>query len=578
MTTRRLAAILAADVVGFSTMMEKDEEGTASHVRAVRREVIEPKLSAHQGRLVKTTGDGFLAEFASPVEAVRCALSIQDGIAERGEANEGLKLRIDINLGDIIIEDDGDVFGDGVNVAARLEQMADPGGVLISGKIYEEIEGKIHRRFETRGEQQVKNLARPVKVYALAGATPSKALPKPLPLPDKPSIAVLPFTNMSGDPEVEYFVDGVVEEIITALSGVKWFFVIARNSSFTYKGRAVDVKQVGLELGVRYILEGSVRKSGARVRIIGQLVEAAAGHQLWADRFEGTLENVFQLQDQIAASVVAALEPSLRSAEINRARKKPTESLGAYDLYLRAIFEFRTYGEPGYRAAENLLRKAVAHDPEFADAWALLTDCLGRMTFIGWYPDLNRGKSETAAAASRAALTGPDNPFALSAAAWGLGIFAGQTETAIALAEKSLRLHPNSADIHTNVGFVFLYAGQIERAIEHFVAAHRLNPLDPRAHFHHTGMAMAHFFASRFDAAIDDSQKVIFDEPKIVGVRRYLIAALAHLGRVDEARAEARKLLELAPNMTITRASNFGFQRRMRELLEAGLRLAGLPE
>jgi adenylate cyclase len=211
MTTRRLAAILAADVVGFSTMMEKNEEGTASHVRAVRREVIEPKLSAHQGRLVKTTGDGFLAEFASPVEAVRCALSIQDSIAERGEANEGLKLRIGINLGDIIIEDDGDVFGDGVNVAARLEQMADPGGVLISGKIYEEIEGKIHRRFETRGEQQVKNLARPVKVYALAGATPSKALPKPLPLPDKPSIAVLPFTNMSGDPEVEYFVDGVVE-------------------------------------------------------------------------------------------------------------------------------------------------------------------------------------------------------------------------------------------------------------------------------------------------------------------------------------------------------------------------------
>jgi adenylate cyclase len=231
MTTRRLAAILAADVVGFSSLMEKDEEGTASHVRAMRREVIEPKLSAHHGRLVKTTGDGFLAEFASPVEAVRCALSVQDSIAEGGEANGGLKLRIGINLGDIIIEDDGDVFGDGVNVATRLEQMADPGGVLISGKIFEEIEGKIERRFESRGEQQVKNLARPVRVFALA--TLARAEPKPLTLPDKPSIAVLPFTNMSGDQEQEYFADGMAEDIITALSRVRWLFVIARNSSFT---------------------------------------------------------------------------------------------------------------------------------------------------------------------------------------------------------------------------------------------------------------------------------------------------------------------------------------------------------
>src|SRR5215211_3331233 len=272
MTTRRLAAILAADIVGFSSMMEKDEEGTASRIRAVRREVIEPKLSAHQGRLIKTTGDGFLAEFASPVEAVRCALSIQDGIAERGEANEGLKLRIGINLGDIIIEDDGDVFGDGVNVAARLEQMADPGGVLISGKIYEEIEGKIDRRFESRGEQQVKNLSRPVRVFAWTSATPPKPEPKALTLPDKPSIAVLPFTNMSGDPEQEYFADGVVEDIITGLSRLKWFFVIARNSSFIYKGRAVDVKQVGHELGVRYVLEGSIRRAATRVRIAAQLI------------------------------------------------------------------------------------------------------------------------------------------------------------------------------------------------------------------------------------------------------------------------------------------------------------------
>src|SRR4051812_38233414 len=287
MSTRRLAAILAADVVGFSSMMEKDEEGTASHIRAVRREVIEPKLSAHQGRLIKTTGDGFLAEFASPVEAVRCALSVQDSIAERGEANGSLKLRIGINLGDIIVEHDGDVFGDGVNVAARLEQMADPGGVLISGKIYEEIEGKVERRFESRGEQQVKNLARPVRVYALAGTTPARVEPKPLPLPDKPSIAVLPFTNMSGDPEQEYFADGVVEEITSALSRVRSFFVVARNSSFTFKGKPTDIREVSRVLGVRYVLAGSIRKSGNRLRISAQLFDAAEGSHAWADRYEG---------------------------------------------------------------------------------------------------------------------------------------------------------------------------------------------------------------------------------------------------------------------------------------------------
>src|SRR5215217_3421892 len=247
MTTRRLAAILAADIVGFSSMMEKDEEGTASRIRTMRREVVEPKLGAHKGRLIKATGDGFLAEFASPVEAVRCALAVQDKIAGQ-PANEGMKLRIGINLGDIIIEDDGDVLGDGVNVAARLEQMADPGGVLISGKIYDEIEGKIDRVFEDRGEQQVKNIARPVRVYALAGAAPSRSVPKPLTLPDKPSIAVLPFTNMSDDRETDWFADGVVEDIITDLTRLKSLFVIARNSFFTYKGRAVDVKQVGREL------------------------------------------------------------------------------------------------------------------------------------------------------------------------------------------------------------------------------------------------------------------------------------------------------------------------------------------
>src|SRR4051812_14461839 len=324
MTTRRLAAILAADVVGFSAMMEKDEEGTLTRVKVLQREVIEPRVKQRGGRLVKTTGDGFLCEFGSPVEAVRCALEVLEATG----ANEtGLLLRMGINLGDIIVEPDGDIYGEGVNVAARLEQLAEPGSIWLSEEIHRHVSGKIDRSFQERGEQQVKNIERPVRVYSLGGSPQAKNEPKPLPLPDKPSIAVLPFTNMSGDPEQEYFADGVVEDIITALSRFKWLFVIARNSSFTYKGRAVDVKQVGRELGVRYVLEGSIRKSGNRVRIAAQLVEGSAGGHLWADRFEGALDDIFGLQDQVTGGVVGAISPKLQQAEIDRARGKPTEDL-----------------------------------------------------------------------------------------------------------------------------------------------------------------------------------------------------------------------------------------------------------
>jgi adenylate cyclase len=339
MTTRRLAAILAADVVGFSSMMEKDEEGTAGRIRALRAAVIEPALSRHNGRLVKTNGDGFLAEFASPVEAVRSALAIQDQLSAD---TDGLNLRIGINLGDIIIEDDGDVLGDGVNIAARIEQIAEPGGICISGKIHAEIEGKIDHTFEDRGDQQVKNIARPVRVYALVGAGPSRSERKALPLPDTPSIAVLPFTNMSNDRETDYFADGIVEDIITDLSRLKFLFVIARNSSFQYKNRAVDVKQVGRELGVRYVLEGSIRRAGNRLRLTGQLLEAATGLQLWADRYDGALEDVFELQDEIRAQVLGALAPNLVEIEMARAKIKPAASLDAYDLTLRATAILRT--------------------------------------------------------------------------------------------------------------------------------------------------------------------------------------------------------------------------------------------
>jgi TolB-like protein len=356
---RRLAAILAADVAGYSRLMEADEEGTLERLKALRRELIDPKIAEHKGRIVKTTGDGMLVEFASVVGAVRCGVEVQRGTLDHElelPDERRIRLRIGINLGDVIAEGD-DIFGDGVNVAARLEAVAEPGGICVSRVVHDQVRDKLDLAFEDLGEQQVKNIAKPVHIWRISlGAKPEATAP--LALPDKPSIAVLPFVNMSGDPEQEYFADGMVEEIITALSRIRWIFVIARNSSFTYKGRSVDVKQVGRELGVRYVLKGSVRKGGNLVRITAQLIDAATGAHLWADRFDGSLENVFDLQDQIATGVAGVIEPALRAAEMQRAGRKPTASLDAYDLYLRAYAEFRKETPEGASEAVAFAKRA----------------------------------------------------------------------------------------------------------------------------------------------------------------------------------------------------------------------------
>ena len=335
---RRLAAILAGDVVGYSRMMGSDEEGTLLRLNTHRREFLEPKIAEHRGRIVKRTGDGVLVEFASAVDATRCALEIQRGMVNRNVSvpdEKRIELRMGIHIGDVIVED-GDIFGDGVNIAARLENLAQAGGICISDDTYRQIHGKVDADFQDAGEHNLKNIARPVRVYEFQYPGITKETPA-FALPDKPSIAVLPFQNMSGDPEQEYFADGIVEDIITSLSRIRWFFVIARNSSFTYKEKSVDVRSVGRELGVRYILEGSVRKAGNRVRITTQLVEAATGGHLWADKFDGELSDIFGLQDQITAGVVGAIEPSVRYAEIERSRRKRTEKFDAYDLYLQAL-------------------------------------------------------------------------------------------------------------------------------------------------------------------------------------------------------------------------------------------------
>ena len=383
--TRRLAAILAADVAGYSRLMGADEEGTLAALKEIRRELADPKIKEHRGRIVKTTGDGLLLEFASVVDAVRCAVEVQREMAERNAevpTEKRIQFRMGINLGDII-KDGRDIYGDGVNVAARLEALAAPGGICVSRVVRDQVRDKLDFAFEDLGEQQVKNIARPVRVYRVhelgaAAKSPLGPASPLLPLPDKPSIAVLPFANMSGDPEQEYFADGMVEEIITALSRIRWLFVIARNSSFTYKSQSVDVKQVGRELGARYVLEGSVRKSGNRVRITGQLIDAITGAHLWADRFDGSLEDVFDLQDKVAFNVAGVIEPALQAAETARSVNRPTNDLTAYDLYLRA-YAIYLASRSRIPDALQILDQAIERDPEFGLARAFAALLLAQL-------------------------------------------------------------------------------------------------------------------------------------------------------------------------------------------------------
>src|SRR6516225_9201467 len=384
---RRLAAILAADVVGYSALMERAEEATYTEFERLVRELIEPSLSRHEGRLIKTTGDGALAEFASPLVAMRCAVEIQDHLASGGGL---LTLRVGLNLGDVIVGQDGELYGDGINIAVRLEGIADPGGILISEKVYGEVEGKMDVSFEDRGEQQLKNISRPVRVYAArAGAHSALAerLSAAPPLPDEPSIAVLPFENMSGDPDQEYFADGMVEEIITALSRFKRLFVIARNSSFTFKGKAVDLKEVGRRLGVRYVLEGSVRKSAGKVRITGQLIDAVTGAHIWADRFERDLTDVFALQDEVTAAVVCAIQPKLLQTEIAIATRRRPENLTAYDLFLRALPHYYLSTREALAEAIRLADRALKLDPRFGFVAALAGLCHSRNVIFGFALD-----------------------------------------------------------------------------------------------------------------------------------------------------------------------------------------------
>jgi adenylate cyclase len=447
---RRLAAIVAADVAGYSRLMGLDEVGTARTLRE-HRVVTDALVAKHGGRLVKTTGDGVLLEFPSVVDAVECAVAVQAVMAERNEgvpADRRMLFRIGINLGDILIEGD-DILGDGVNVAARLEGIADPGGICISSSAYDQVRGKVPVEFADLGEQRLKNIDRPVRLYAVRSASTTAAkspaeADKPLPLPDKPSIAVLPFENMSGDPEQEYFADGMVEEIITALSQFKWLFVIARNSSFTYKGKAVDIKQVGSELGVRYVLEGSVRKAAGKVRITGQLIDAVTGAHIWAGRFERDFTDVFALQDEVTVAVVSAIQPKLLQAEIAMAARRRPENLTAYDYYLRALPQFYLTTREGVAEAMRLFNRALELDPQFGTVAALAGNCHSQNVLQGWAVDPQLERKE-AVRLSRLALSLDDSdPEILSHAAAISAFLVGDRESEIEMADRAVALNPNS--------------------------------------------------------------------------------------------------------------------------------------
>jgi TolB-like protein/class 3 adenylate cyclase len=578
---RRLAAILAADVVGFSSLMERDEEGTYARIGRLRRELIEPRISEHQGRLIKTTGDGFLAEFASPIAALRCAIVIQGDLSNDPDP---LRVRIGLNLGDVIVEEGGDVYGEGVNVAARLETLCDPGGILISAKIHSEVEGKVEAAFEDRGEQQVKNISRSVRVYAVrpagmiktsAATAPSKETKTPLQLPDKPSIAVLPFQNMSGDPEQEYFADGMVEDIITALSRFKSLFVIARNSSFTYKGKAVDIKHVGRELGVRYVLEGSVRKSAGRVRITGQLIEAATDRHLWADKFDGALEDVFDLQDQVTSSVIGLIAPKLEQAEIERARQKPTESLDSYDYFLRgmALTKKRTLAE-----ARELFRKAYEQDPEYSSAYAMAATTLMFEQGISGLPLTAEKRAEAIRLAHLASRVGSDDAFTLARSGHVLTYLGREYDRGTSMVEQAVALNPNLAIAWYSRGWVTMMCGDAERAIESFDRMIRLSPLDPLRVGAWIGSSFAFFCLGRYEdgcASAIKSVQVVADAHTLGA---YIVNAI-RAGRAAEAQEAAARLLRSQPDFRATHAEE-AFPTRSSELRDqiiAALREAGLP-
>ncbi len=583
---RRLAAILAADVVGYSRLMGEDDAGTLTAVKALRKELFAPKVVEHHGRIVKLMGDGALVEFPSVVDAVECAVAVQRGAAERNSGvpeDKCIALRIGVNLGDIIIEGN-DIYGDGVNVAARLQELAAPGGITLSATAHEHAVAKVDVGFQDGGEHELKNIAKPVRIYHWSDdASPQADIADTdslLTLPDKPSIAVLPFDNMSDDPGQEFFADGIAEDVITALSRFRSLFVIARNSSFSYKGAAVDITQVARELGVRYVVEGSVRKAGNRVRITAQLIDATSGNHLWADRFDGSLDDVFDLQDQITEQIVVAVEPEIGARERERARRKPPENLDAWELLQRGLSHFHRINKADHAEAMRLFREAIALDPEFAAAHAYLAFALSTSVLYGYAEDTAKALASARAAAEQAVSLDPNEPVAR----FSLGrvhVFAGEIEMAIGETQTAIAINPNFAWGHYGLGFAYLYgAGQAEQSLPHYDAALRLSPRDPWRWRTLMGKGLALRVLGRHDEAVTNCRQACqFPD---TGFLPYMLlaAALAEAGQKHEAQAAVEKAMQLQPALSIDfmRNNSVGMHQITLKSLLDSLRKAGVPE
>ncbi len=546
---RRLAAILAADVVGYSRMMAANEADALAALRSARAECLDPAFEEYGGRIVKTMGDGMLVEFPSAVDALRCAIAIQTSMAAR---DGDLKLRIGVNVGDVVVEG-GDILGDGVNIAARLEGIADAGGVAISDAVKEYVAGRIDCPLRNAGQRQLKNIDRPINIWLWSPDARAALAPSlPLPIPEKPSIAVLPFDNMSGDPDQEYFADGVVEALTAALSRIRSFFVIARNSAFAYKGRQMNVREIGRDLGVAYVLEGSVQRAGGRVRITVQLIETEGGAHIWAEKYDGSLENVFDLQDRITEQVAGALQPSIRLAEVERARRKRPQDMGAYDYTMRAIRHvWMLEKEEAFRAL-TLLEKALEIDPDYPLALALAAWCHAQCSVYNWVEDIDTEKNLARVFAERAVDLSADDPLILAILGT-VHTFTRNYGTARVLLERAVALDSNAAWAWSRLGWLAVYSDRPEEAQKHFEKALRLSPIDPMNFNNHVGLASAHQVAGDDNAAADLFLRALDERPNALWIHRNLAPALWGAGRETEARASFKVLLGAYPDMSVRR-------------------------
>ena len=582
---RRLAAILAADVVGYSRLMEADEAGTMTTLKTLRRELIAPRMATYGGRVIKLMGDGMLAEFSSVVDALACAIDVQEAVARRNlgiPEDRRITFRVGLNLGDVIVEGD-DLYGDGVNIAARLEQLAEPGGIAISSTVREHVAGKLDARFADAGEQRVKNIARPVHVFRWAplpeAAAALAAVSAPTAVESRPSIAVLPFTNLSSDPEQAHLADGIAEDVITLLSRVRWLMVIARNSTFTYKGRAVDVQRVAEELGIRYVLEGSVRTAGRRIRVTAQLIDALSRAHLWAERYDRELEDIFALQDEITEAIVGALEPELGAAERERARRKPPTNLDAWSCYQRGLWHVYRFHREETVEALRLFNQAIALDPEFAPAYAGKSWCHWNQAMLDhsvWPMD---DLEEARRSAMRSIALDERDAFGH----WALGrtlFFSREHDAAIANFTAAIQCSPSFAPAHYMLGWVFAFVGRHEEALPCLDKAYWLSPHDPLLFSFMCIRAYALMFLGRLDEALDWARASARHPSAHYQSRAHLVSILGHRNRVQEAKQVLAGILRDRSDYScavIERTWPIKHSRDLQFFL-GGLRKAGLPE